>query len=43
VPNIVGKYPYKVKAIADGGSEKITSEKTIEVKCGLASSKVIED
>ena len=43
VPNVVGKYPYKVKATADGGTELITKEKTIEVKCGLKSSQVIED
>ena len=43
MPNVVGKYPYKVKATADGGTEFVTTEKTIEVKCGLKSSQVIED
>ena len=32
MPNVVGKYPYKVKATADGGTEFVTKEKTIEVK-----------
>ena len=39
----MGRYPYKVKATADGGTEFVTPEKIIEVKCGLASAQVIED
>jgi hypothetical protein len=43
VPNKVGKYIYKVKAVADGGTEFTTPEKTIEVKCGMNSTQVIEN
>jgi hypothetical protein len=42
IPNLVGKYPFKVKATADGGTEFTTPEKSIEVKCGKKSAQVIE-
>ena len=40
---MVGKYTYKVKATASGGTEFITPEKTMEVKCGVKSAQVIQD
>ena len=43
MPNKVGKYEFKIKVTADGGTTYTTSVKTIDVKCGPGSARAIED